>query len=125
MKTGELEIFDIIRSERPFVSEISNRDLSVFYNTSFYVNCFAHIIPKNGCNRLVFIDKQAKNKILRLNKDNIMLLHPEEHSLVDVGTEKLRDLYATKYPSTNFDIFFNKKEELIESIKSNYSMYLR
>ncbi len=122
--TGETALFEQIRKKRPFISEVSGRDLSCFINNTRYFNCFAHIIPKNGIIRLVFTDKSSKDRILRLNAENIMLLHPDEHFIVDNGTEKQRNAYELKYPDADFSIYYDKKEYLIEWIRENESTFL-
>lgn len=78
--TGEYELFKEIWGERPHISFLSGRELKYFDP-----RLFAHVIAK------------SKGEQWRLNKDNIVLLHPEEHELLDVGTEEKRKMYAFKW----------------------------
>ena len=99
--TGEMNLFKEIWNARPHVSEISGRNLEVFAGrmSMLFPNMFAHILDK----------KNYPNE--RNNPDNIMLVHPEEHTLIDQGTEKQRKEYEKKY-NCSFDIFYKKKEKL-------------
>jgi len=45
-----------------------------------------------------------------------MLLTIDEHFLVDNGTQAQREAYAIRFPSCNWDKFYNKAEQL----KSEY-----
>jgi len=80
-KTGELALFMSIWDTRAKVSYLSGRDLS---RTPDYLilNCFAHVLAK------------GKYPKFRLSSENIVLLDPDEHYLLDFGTEDQRQKYA-------------------------------
>lgn len=61
--TGELQMFKEIWSERPHISEVSGDPLPYFD-----VRCFSHLLPKGNYERY------------RLNKENIVLKTPQEHT---------------------------------------------
>jgi len=63
--TGELKMFKEIWAERPHKCFITGKNLV------FDVRCFAHILPKSTHPRW------------RLEKSNIVLLHPSIHSIFD------------------------------------------
>ena len=103
-KTGEMEIFNAIWEERTqpdgsHVSEISGHRLDGYYNTMFYPNLFMHILPKGGYPRT------------RLDKGVIMLGTPQEHFLIDQGTEAQRKAYEQEN-NCSFDIFYEKQQAL-------------
>ena len=53
--------------------------------------------------------------MLRENKDNILLVTPYEHKLLDHGTKEARDKYENQN-DCSFDIFYNKREALKKQI---------
>jgi len=99
--TGEMDVFKQIWNDRPHESEISRRGLEVFAGrlSMLFPNMFAHVLSKKS------------HLSMRNEPDNIMLIHPEEHSLIDQGTEQQRKEYEQKY-DCSFDVFYNKKEKL-------------
>ena len=102
--------------ERPHISQISNKPLEYFLrNSEFYPSCFAHIVPKSGFPTIAIKDKELKRTMLRENKDNILLVTPYEHKLLDHGTKEARDKYE-KENDCSFDIFYNKREALKKQI---------
>ncbi len=109
---SEKQVMDRIISERPPVSFVSGQNLSTYLNCYLRYNCCAHVIPKAGHIRLPFPTKDARNKHLRLNEDNIVLVTPHEHHLIDHGTEDQRARYE-KENNCGFGGFFAKKEKLI------------
>lgn len=90
-KTGLKELFLEIWEEREHVSELSGKSLGHESSAWF----FAHIRSRGAAPHLA------------LNKDNIMLLTPEEHYQVDTNTHLAKEdpLYAP---------FFEKLELLKE-----------
>jgi len=72
---SQIELFSDIwienKDRRCFVT---GKVLSFLLYTDFWLNCFAHVLSKN------------KYPEWRLRKENIILLHPEVHSLYDNGT---------------------------------------
>jgi hypothetical protein len=61
--------------------------------------CFAHVIAK------------GVEKSLKLVNENILLVHPEEHTLLDQGTKEKRTAYEKEW-KCSFDIFYERKEML-------------
>lgn len=114
---NESKLFHHIWKTRDKISMVSGANLRRFENTNFFFNLFAHVIPKNGHNRLIFHDKALKNKLLRLNPMNVVLLTPKEHYLIDHGTKDKRKEYEQKY-KISFAPFYDYKEELIKYIKN-------
>jgi hypothetical protein len=113
-----IKLYQEILTERPHVSEISGIQLGFYLDShAFFTSCFAHIIPKSGHYTMIIKSKEAKDKLLRYNKDNIMLVTPEEHALIDHGTIEKRQKYELKH-NCSFDVFFKKRDELFESIKA-------
>jgi len=120
-KTGEAILFKEILSERELRSFISNADLRPYVNGVMHANMFAHVIPKNGSVRLNFASKAQKDELLRLNKNNIVLLVPYEHQLFDHGTRKQREDYAAQKEKEGYIVdwekLFELKEKLITEIQ--------
>ena len=99
-KTGELTLFQSIWTTRPhksFVSELPIREFSVW--------CFAHVLNKN-----VYPDQ-------RLNENNIVLLLPHEHFMLDHGTQKDREAYAQKNQSCDWSRIDELKDELRSNLR--------
>ena len=92
--TGELELFKEIWEERIHISFLSGTPIKYFD-----VKCFAHVLNK------------GKYPKFRLNKDNIVLLTPTEHNLLDAGTQLARDKYAF-ITESNWEKITNLKEKL-------------
>lgn len=67
------------------MSELTGRSLQEFQGTRLFFSLFAHIKPK------------GRFPELRLDPGNIVLLHPEEHRLLDQGTEAQRLAYAEEW----------------------------
>jgi hypothetical protein len=99
---NELEMFTDIWMRSNKKSVISGRDLQYLISSDLWYSCFAHILNKNHF------------KLYKLNPDNIMLIHPYEHYLIDHGTLKERIEYMEVYPETDFNIFYDKKNILKE-----------
>ena len=96
---NQMEMFITIWRESNKKSELSKRDLQKFYGTDFWYNCFAHILAK------------ATYPRWKLNRDNIMLLHPEEHTIVDIGLVADQIAYEEIH-KCSFFVFFDKQTEL-------------
>jgi len=117
-----IELFYEILTERPNHSEISGKPLQKYLtNSNFFFSCFAHIIPKSGPSTIA-VPKEIKKNFLRENKDNIMLVTPEEHHLLDHGTQDAREKYE-KENGCSFDIFYKKKDDLMEALGTLISNY--
>lgn len=82
-------------------SEISGKDLShIEVGSNMWRRCMAHVLPK------------GKYPLYRTYIENMMLLDPEEHQLVDQGTEEQRKAYKNTHPFVKWEIFYSKQEEL-------------
>lgn len=112
--TGELALFNDIWANRFHFSFLSGRDLNEFGSSDFYINMFAHVLPK----------AQNKYPRFKLNPDNIILLHPEEHELLDNGTEEEREKYASWY-GCSWDKIWKLRDKLIEEYKNETNIYNR
>lgn len=88
----ETDIYREILSEREWISFISSRPLNEFVHP-LNVMMFAHILPKGTYPELQF------------DKDNILLVHPDEHILIDHGTQAQRREYEQKY-DCDFSLFY-------------------
>jgi len=82
----------------------SHQSIKRFYDSEFKYNCCAHILPK------------SKYPIWRLNPDNVILVHPEFHRIVDQG--RLSD--RLDHPTW----FFAKWDALVEQKKEDYKLFL-
>lgn len=97
---SEATLFEHLWNIKPHVSEISGRDLD---KITLFFSMFAHVLPKK------------KYRLFRYNPENIMLIHPMEHVLIDQGSSSARKKYTLEFPSADFSIFYQKKEELLKS----------
>ena len=68
------ELYNEIWNERPHRCYLTNADLHSLQGTEMWLSCFAHVVAK------------SKNKDLKFNKDNIILVHPDVHRQMDFGT---------------------------------------
>jgi hypothetical protein len=94
-----LEIWE----ERPHKSFVSGKNLDVYRRGTFFVNLFAHVLGKGAFPRY------------KLNKENIVLLTPQEHHLLDAGTKDQRERYAEQNNCS-----WEKLYELKEKLKQQY-----
>lgn len=83
-------------------SELSGRTINL--ND---VRVYAHILPKGSF------------PYLKLCFENICLVHPEEHTILDQGTVKNREAYSLKYPKTDWDKWDAKRSELQKFYREN------
>ena len=95
---GEREMFEFLWDTKPHKSEISGRNLE---QISLFFSMFAHVLDKK------------KYRLFRYNPDNILIVHPMEHVLIDHGNSEARRNYQNEFPSADFTIFFNRKQELL------------
>lgn len=95
----QVELFTRIWSTRSHHSEISGEPLEKY--ASFWLNLFMHVLPKG---------KYPKFKYL---EENIMLGTPEEHRLLDQGTEKQREEHNknAQFPA-DWQKFYDKQKKL-------------
>lgn len=105
--SGEYNMFLQIWEDRRHVCEYTNENLEQFYDTDLFVNCFAHILPKKNFT------------YWKLNPENVKLVYPEFHTIVDQGT--LKD--KLNHPSWRFNAWDKDvqkaKEEYMEFKKQN------
>ena len=103
---SQLEMFRDIwdKMESPRICPISNRKLDKLRGGDKFHWCFAHILPK------------GRYKFYRLNPDNILVVHPDVHNLIDQGTQEQRDKTGW-----DFSVFFNMKEKL----KISYETFVK
>lgn len=85
-----VDLFWEIWNERPRVSFISGKKLDKYEDTDLWYSLFAHVLAKG----------KAKFPDAKFDKENIVLLTPREHLLLDQGTEEERIKYALE---TNCD----------------------
>ena len=100
-KTGELDLFKEIYDERPrlcFVTKAS-LDTPYFRRRSVFPQLFHHVLSKGAY------------PSYRLNKENIIMVHPEVHHLIE--TKSLIDLAA--FNKGYLEVFALK-----EKLKSEY-----
>lgn len=107
----QIQLFNYVHDTRKKkgkrVSEISERKLGHIQKGSTLWRCtMMHVLPK------------GKYKMLKLHPDNMMLGHPEEHTLLDQGTEEQRIEYEKKW-NCSFQIFYDKQEELLKQFGLN------
>lgn len=96
---GEREMFEFLWETKSHKSEISGRNLE---NIALFFSMFAHILDKK------------KFPLFRYNPENIMIIHPMEHVLIDAGSASSRQKYKEEFPSANFMEFYLRKEELLK-----------
>lgn len=95
LQESQIKLFKKIWDNRSHYSEISGEPLER-YTDELWLCIFAHILPKSHYPRYKY------------SEENIMLVTPSEHQLLDQGTYDQR----AKYPKVNWDLFFQKKEHL-------------
>lgn len=100
--TSEIQVFLYLWHKYPHISMISGRKLPVIWILSI----FAHVLNKKDY------------PLFRLNPDNVMMVHPDEHGLIDSGTTEQRKKYCDQYKNADFSIFYSKKELLLTQYKS-------
>ncbi len=89
---SQVDLFDHIWRTRPMRCPISGKDLKPFeHDRHSRAICCAHVLPK------------GKYPLWKLNPDNILLIHPEVHTLIDSGTQDERD----NHPFDHWDIFYD------------------
>lgn len=76
--TSQKDLFDWLWAQHDKKCPISKENLSKFEGRRLYWSCFAHILPKGLYTKY------------KLNPDNIMIVHPDVHTLYDQGTEEQR-----------------------------------
>lgn len=105
--TGQLDLFYEIWAERPHVSFLSSIQLEQYRYK--FVSMFAHVLSKA-------LNKYPKFK---LNKENIILLTPEEHTLLDHGWKEQRLAYA-KRNKCDWEKVYGLREQLKLKYEAEY-----
>lgn len=101
---SQVELFDYIWLTRPKKCPISGRDLKPFeYSRHERAMCCSHTLPKGLW------------PLFKLNSENILLIHPEAHMLLDAGTEEAR----AKHPDWDWTLHF----ALQDSLKIQYQLF--
>lgn len=77
--------------------------LNMFFNTDMFWSCFAHVLSK------------GKYPWFKLNPENIAVVNPGFHTLVDQGTS----LQRTNHPTWRFDLWYNE----VEKMKAEYASF--
>lgn len=102
--TRQLDMFEYIWNTTVHKSQISGRDLSMYKKgkdiSPFWYSCFQHILPKG---------RFAKFK---LYSNNICLVHPDEQTLLDQGTEEQRIAYEKQW-NCSFNVYYELKKKLM------------
>ena len=98
---SQLELFNKIWNSRPHKSELSGQPLDQYTNGAYFIWMFAHVLDKKNW------------PLFKFEEENIILVSPEEHRLIDFGTCDQRMAYNDKvYRHANWDIFYQRKEYL-------------
>lgn len=71
--------------------------------SSYWFSCFAHILAK------------GKYPLMKYDADNIMLVHPQVHFLLDNGTHEQREKYIG---ADGMEIWNSKRDILLEKYKT-------
>lgn len=105
---GQYDLFKKIWAERPHVSFLTGKNLPENVPIEIWLSYFAHCLSKGKYIRY------------RLNKDNIILLDPEEHALLDQGTEDSRAIYEETH-HCDFTKIYELKEKLRQEYERSFS----
>jgi hypothetical protein len=99
------ELYKQLWDTRPHVSFLSDIEINIPEGSDWWFNIFAHVLAKA-------LNKYPKYK---LYAPNIIFLTPEEHRLLDFGTNEQRLKYAEEHNCS-----WNKIYNLAEELKSSY-----
>lgn len=100
---NQKEMFDFVWGSRPHVCQLSGMDLESVPQWQHHW-IYGHILPK------------GKYVYYKLNPDNILLLHPDVHVMVDNFTEDMREKHK--------GIYFDKWFSLVAEQKEKYRLFL-
>jgi hypothetical protein len=106
---NESEMFHKIWDERSHICQFTGENLEQFLYRSdgMWFSCFAHILPK------------GRFPLFKLNSENVRLVYPGFHTIVDQGTKADR----LKHPNWDFklwdDLTYQMKNEYIKFQKDN------
>lgn len=101
----EVDLFSRIWEDRPHKSFLSNKPLNFQEKSGLWYNLFAHVLAKG----------KAKYPRFKLYSKNIVLLTPQEHTLLDQSSKDQRDKYALQNGCN-----WNKIYDLEEELKGHY-----
>jgi hypothetical protein len=96
-------MYDYIWDSRRHVCEFTSKNLDQFKGTDLWFSCFAHILPK------------GKFPLFRLNEENVRLVYPMFHTIIDQGIKADRE----KHPDWDFRYW----NELFQSMKESYMKF--
>jgi hypothetical protein len=97
----------LMSNKRSFLSGLFLRD---YFNTPQFPSIFAHILPKG----------QNQYPHFRLYAKNIRLLTPNEHHLLDNGTEEERISYSKKVKTADWGRIRALEKELKKEYKKHF-----
>jgi len=107
--TSQIEVFKHVyfTANKPIKCLISGRFITDCMDgpIEHWIRFYAHILPK------------GKYTYWRLNPRNIIMLHPEAHTIVDQGTAGQRE----KHPDWNWDAW----DDLVEKAKKEYKQFVK
>lgn len=107
--TSQVSVFHEIWNERPHKSEISGQDLDwITEDTDLWRSCFAHVLNKNT------------HSLYRNYKKNILILHPDEHTRIDIGSDEQRQEYYKEKLAEGVLVCWHKFYDLQEKLKKQY-----
>jgi len=95
---NQVEVFNYLWEMEEHTCWLTGISIHSQKNGNKWVNCFAHVLPKGAYT------------YWKLNPDNIRLLHPEIHELVDNYKEE----YEEKYPNVDFRKWFDLQDKMKE-----------
>lgn len=102
--SNQVELFDSVwHNSINKTCYVSKQPLNKYYGTDKYYSLFQHVLPKKRFSKW------------KLNPDNIVLLDPIIHHLIDQGTEDQR--IASGYDYTNY---YKLKDELLLKYRETY-----
>ena len=105
---SQVELFDYLWDNRPLTCPFTGENLLPYKDDMLMRRiCCAHVLPKGTAT------------FYKLNPDNVLLVHPEFHRIVDQGTFKDRG----DHPSWDFkswDLMVEMKREEYEKFKKEY-----
>lgn len=101
--TDQVSLFNHIWDTREHKSQVSGRVIHIQKASDYWYSCFAHLLAKSAYPRYY------------LNPDNIWLLLPIEHQLVDQGTLGERKKYEQLWNCS-----FNKFYDLQRKLRKQY-----
>ena len=74
----------------------TGQDITNYFNTPLFYQCFAHVLPK------------GKYPYFKLNPKNVKVVHPEFHRIVDRGTS----LDRVNHSNWKFNLWDNEVDKM-------------